>query len=148
MILTTDRLTLHAPQIADFPAYAEFLPTPRSQGVGGPLDTKAAWGSFTHDAALWHLFGHGARAGSIRVNAGPLFDEVEPGRMVYDGHTGQGLATGAAAVVRDGARGLPTLVCDVGVANAAPHGLAALQASPVAPARGHLPPSRRRSCHD
>ena len=97
MILTTDRLRLRPSQIADFPAYAEFLTTPRSQGVGGPLDTKAA---------------------------------------------------GTAAVVRDGARGLPTLVCDVGVANATPHGLAALQASPVAPARGHLQPSRRRSCHD
>lgn len=130
--LQTDRLILRAPVIADFPAYAEFLTTPRSQGVGGPLDTKAAWGYFTHDTALWHLVGHGALmmqrrdtgvlAGSISVNGGPLFDEVELGWMVYDNHTGQGLATEAAAVVRDwalGVRGLPTLVSYVGVANAA-----------------------------
>ena len=41
--------------------------------------------------------------------------------MVYDGHTGQGLATEAAMAVRDwalGARGLPTLVSYVGTANA------------------------------
>ena len=129
--LHTDRLILRAPRIEDFPAYAAFLTLPRSWGVGGPLDKKAAWAYFTHDAALWHLLGHGALmmdrrdtgelAGSISVNGGPLFDEVELGWMVYDGHTGLGLATEAATAVRDwalGPRGLPTLVSYVGTANA------------------------------
>ena len=127
--LTTARLTLRALQMTDFPAYAAFLASPSSKGVGGPLDTKGAWNYFAHDAALWHLAGHGALmiewggavVGSISVNAGPLFDEVELGWMVYDGHTGQGLATEAATVVRNwamGARGLATLVSYVGVDNA------------------------------
>lgn len=129
--LFTHRLTLRAPQIADFPTYAAFLASPRSGGVGGPLDIKAAWAYFTHDTALWHLVGHGSLmmerrdtgevVGSISVNAGPMFDEVELGWMVYDGHVGQGLATEAAAAVRDWAlvpRGLPTLVSYVGIDNA------------------------------
>ena len=129
--LHTDRLILRAPRTEDFPAYAAFLTLQRSWGVGGPLDKKAAWAYFTHDTALWHLVGHGALmmdrrdtgvlAGSISVNAGPLFDEVELGWMVYDGHTGQGLATEAATAVRDwalGVRGLPALVSYVGTANA------------------------------
>ena len=99
--LTTARLTLRAPQMADFPAYSAFLASPRSKGVDGPLNTKAAWAYFTHDCALWHLAGHGslmivrrdtgALAGSISLNAGPMFDEVELGWMVYDGHTNMGL---------------------------------------------------------
>ena len=129
--LTTARLTLRAPQMADFPAYSAFLASPRSKGVDGPLNTKAAWAYFTHDCALWHLAGHGslmivrrdtgALAGSISLNAGPMFDEVELGWMVYDGHTNLGFATEAAAVLRDwalGPRRLPTLVSYVGIDNA------------------------------
>lgn len=130
--LTTERLVLRAPRIEDFPAYRAFLASPRSKGVDGPLDLKGAWAYFTHDAALWHLVGHGSLmmdrrdtgvlAGSISVNGGPMFDEVELGWMVYDGHTNQGLATEAAAAVRDwalGPRDLPTLVSYVGIDNAA-----------------------------
>ena len=129
--LTTERMILRAPIMDDFATYAAFLATPRSKGVGGPLDTKAAWAYFTHDTALWHLAGHGSlmmerrdtgdMVGSISVNGGPMFDEVELGWMVYDGHTGQGLATEAAAVVCDwalGPRGLATLVSYVGIDNA------------------------------
>ena len=163
--LHTERMILRAPQIGDFPAYAEFLTSPRAKGVGGPLDTKAAWAYFTHDAALWHLVGHGALmmqrrdtgalAGSISVNAGPLFDEVELGWMVYDGHTGQGLATEAATVVRDwalGARCLPTLVSYVGVANLASRRVAeklgaAIDLS-VPPQGPETLTYRHRSAHD
>jgi RimJ/RimL family protein N-acetyltransferase len=131
MILTTDRLILRLPQIEDFPAYAAFLASPRSKGVDGPLDLKGAWAYFTHDSAGWPLLGHGslmmerrdtgALAGSISVNGGPMFDEVELGWMTYDGHTKQGFATEAARAVRDwalGPRGLPTLVSYVGIDNA------------------------------
>ena len=129
--LTTERLVLRAPEMDDFAAYAAFLTTARSAGIGGPLDTKGAWAYFTHDAALWHLVGHGALmmvrrdtgevAGSLGVSAGPLFDEAELGWMVYDGHSRQGLATEAGAALRDwalGPRALPTLVSYVGVDNA------------------------------
>ena len=129
--LTTARLTLRAPRIADFADYSAFLASPRSKGVDGPLDLKGAWAYFTHDSACWHLLGHGALmmerrdtgvlAGSISVNGGPMFDEVELGWMTYDGHTNAGFATEAAAAVRDWAlneRGLATLVSYVGVDNA------------------------------
>ena len=130
-VLETKRLRLRAPVMADFPAYAAFLATPSSKGVGGPLDTKGAWAYFTHDMALWALVGHGALmmerrdtgalAGSISVNAGPMFDETELGWMVYDGHTNQGLGTEAATAMRDWVfttRALPTLVSYVGIDNA------------------------------
>ena len=129
--LTTARLTLRAPRFDDFAAYRAFLAGPRSSGVDGPLDLQGAWAYFTHDSACWHLLGHGSLmmerrdtsvlAGSISVNGGPMFDEVELGWMTYDGHTNQGLATEAAAAVRDwalGPRGLPALVSYIGVDNA------------------------------
>ncbi len=129
--LTTARLTLRAPCMADFPAYAAFLASPRSKGVGGPLDTKGAWAYFTHDIALWSLVGHGglmmdlrdtgATTGTVGISAGPLFEETELGWFVYDGHTGQGYATEAGAALRDWAfetLHLPTLVSYVGASNA------------------------------
>jgi RimJ/RimL family protein N-acetyltransferase len=121
--LHTQRLTLRMPRMSDFPAYAAFLASDRAAGVGGPLKTSGAWGYFCHDTALWELVGHGAlmmdltatgeHVGSISVNSGPLFPETEIGWMTYDGHTGKGYATEAAAAVRDWAfatLGLPTLV--------------------------------------
>ncbi len=130
-MLETKRLRLRAPVMADFPAYAAFLASPRSTGVGGPLDTKGAWAYFTHDAALWALFGHGglmmdlrdtgATVGTVGVSAGPLFDETELGWFVYDGHTDQGFASEAATALRDWVLGtlhLPTLVSYIGIDNA------------------------------
>jgi RimJ/RimL family protein N-acetyltransferase len=129
--LTTPRLTLRAPVMGDFAAYAAFLAGPRSGGVDGPLDTKGAWGYFTSDVALWSLKGvggfmmqlkdGGAVVGLIAVNVGPLFAEPELGWMVYDGHQGQGFALEGASVVRDWAMGQPvitSLVSYVGRDNA------------------------------
>lgn len=127
--LTTERLTLRPPTMADYPAYAVFLASDRSTCMGGPFDTFAAWGLFCHDIAQWHLFGHGAlmielRAsgqcvGQVGINHGPLFPEKELGWLLYDGHESQGYAFEAAQALRDWAfavRGLPTLVsyCDGG----------------------------------
>ena len=118
-ILNTDRLTLRAPVMDDFAAYAAFLAGPRSLGVDGPLDTKGAWAYFTSDVALWSLKGvggfmmqrqeGGAVVGLIAVNIGPLFAEPELGWMVYDGHEGQGFATEAARAVRDWALMQPVI---------------------------------------
>jgi RimJ/RimL family protein N-acetyltransferase len=121
--LTTARLTLRPPVADDWPAYAAFLASDRSVGMGGPFDARAAWGLFCHDVALWPLYGHGAlmidlrqtgeTAGQVGINAGPLFPERELGWFLYDGHEGQGYATEAAARLRDWAfatLGLGTLV--------------------------------------
>jgi len=93
------------------PAYQVFLASPRSAGMGGPIDVRAAWGMFCHDLACWRLFGHGALmievtaskqcVGQVGINRGPLFPEQELGWLLYDGHEGQGYATEAALALRD-----------------------------------------------
>jgi RimJ/RimL family protein N-acetyltransferase len=103
----------------------------RSVYMGGPFDTRAAWGMFCHDVAVWQLFGHGALmidltatgdcVGQIGINHGPLFPEKELGWMIYEGHEGKGYATEAARALRDwafGTLGLETLVSYVDPANA------------------------------
>ncbi|MGY3694625.1 hypothetical protein ACVIGA_004705 [Bradyrhizobium sp. USDA 3240] len=58
--ISTARLTLRPQVVDDFPAYLAFLASPRSVGMGGPFDVRAAWRMFCHDLACWRLFGHGA----------------------------------------------------------------------------------------
>lgn len=125
--ITTERLTLRAPTLADFDPLAALLASPRSIGVGGPYNRFAAWGLFCHDLACWQLFDHGALmidlsatgecVGQIGINHGPLFPEKELGWMLYEGHEGHGYALEAAAAMRDWAfaeRGFDSLVsyCD------------------------------------
>lgn len=109
--LETPRLTLRAPAMVDFPAYAAFMATERASKMGGPYDQWHAWALFCHDTACWALFGHGAlmmdrrdsgeTVGQVGVNAGPLFPETELGWLLYDGHEGQGFATEAARALLD-----------------------------------------------
>lgn len=109
--LQTQRLTLRPMVAADFPAYAAFLGSPRSQGMGGPFNERASWGMFCHEIACWQLFGHGGltvirkdsgeAVGIVEINAGPLFPEPELGWQLYAGHEGQGFATEAARALRD-----------------------------------------------
>lgn len=128
--LTTKRLTLRTPVMEDFPAYALLMASPRSISMGGPFDTRAAWGLFCHDVALWQLFGHGALSidlkatgecvGQVGINHGPLFPEKELGWQVYETHEGNGYATEAAGALRDwafGRLGLRTLVSYIHPAN-------------------------------
>lgn len=109
--LTTARLTLRPPAYSDWPAYAAFLASSRSQFMGGPFEGWAAWGMFCHDVACWALFGHGALmidlhstgecVGQVGINHGPQFPEKELGWLLYDGHEGQGYAAEAATALRD-----------------------------------------------
>lgn len=135
--LTTPRLRLRPMRIEDFPAYADFLASPRAVGLGGPFDLRAAWAMFCHDQACWTFFGHGAlmierRAqgdciGQVGINHGPLFPEQELGWLLYAGHEGQGYAYEAAAALRDWAfqvRGLTTLVSYTAADNTASQRLA------------------------
>ncbi|MFW5686208.1 MAG: GNAT family N-acetyltransferase, partial [Spirochaetota bacterium] len=109
--LQTERLKLRPMRNGDFDAYAALMASPRAGYMGGPFDTRAAWGLFCHDVACWTLFGHGAlmlerrdtgeTVGQVGINAGPLFPETELGWMLYDGHEGHGYATeGAAANIK------------------------------------------------
>ncbi|OWV90620.1 acetyltransferase [Rhizobium sp. R635] len=109
--IRTGRLVLRMPDIDDFAAYAGMMASPRSAGMGGPFELRAAWGMFCHDIALWQLFGHGALmidlaetgecVGQVGINHGPLFPEKELGWFVYEGHEGRGYATEAASALRD-----------------------------------------------
>lgn len=121
--IRTARLTLRPQCIADFPAYQQLMASPRSAGMGGPFDIRAAWGLFCHDVANWHFFGHGALmidltetgdcVGQVGINHGPLFPEKELGWLLYDGYEGKGYATEAALAMRDWAfetLRLPSLV--------------------------------------
>ncbi|PDT03446.1 GNAT family N-acetyltransferase [Rhizobium chutanense] len=132
MTIRTERLRLRMPEIGDFEAYARLMASPRSAGMGGPFDLRAAWGMFCHDVALWQLFGHGALmidltetgecVGQVGINHGPLFPEKELGWFVYDGHEGRGYATEAALALRDWAFGtlkLPSLVSYIAPGNVA-----------------------------
>ncbi|NWJ26975.1 GNAT family N-acetyltransferase [Rhizobium sp. RM] len=108
--LKTERLTLRPQTIADFSGYLDFMASPRSIGVGGPYDLRAAWGMFCHDQANWHFFGHGALMiertatqeclGQVGINHGPLFPEKELGWLLYQGFEGQGYAVEAAQALR------------------------------------------------
>ena len=108
--LHTRRLTLRAPAMTDFPAYAGFWASRRSRHMGGPRDPQGAWFWFCHDCAQWQLTGHGAlmidrsdtgeTVGQVGVNAGPLFPETELGWMLYPDHEGAGFATEAAVALR------------------------------------------------
>ena len=129
--LSTERLTLRAPDYADYPAYAAFLASPRSTYMGGPYTGWAAWGMFCHDTACWHLFGHGALMidlresgaciGQVGINHGPQFPEKELGWLLYEGHEGRGYVLEAARALRHWAfaeLGLTTLVSYCDPANA------------------------------
>lgn len=130
--LHTERLTLRPLTMADYPAYAEFLASPRSIHMGGSYDTFGAWALFCHDAGQWALFGHGGlmidltatgeTVGNVGISHGPLFPEPELGWFLYAGHEGRGYATEAGRALRDwgfAVRGLPTLVSYVGPENRA-----------------------------
>lgn len=129
-VLTTPRLTLRPPAMADFEGFAAFLSTERSRFVGGPgADRNASWRAFAHLAGMWHLRGYGPFAvvldGEAIGMAGPWhpigIPEPELSYTLWSGaHEGRGLmAEAMAEAVRwSWAQGLPTLVSYIDPANA------------------------------
>lgn len=107
--LETERLTLRPIVLDDFVEYAKLMASSRSEYMGGPFDTPAAWGLFCHEVALWHLAGHGglsidlrstgACIGQVEINHGPLFPERELGWQVYEEYEGKGYITEAAGAL-------------------------------------------------
>ncbi len=57
--LTTNRLTLRAPQMQDFEAYAEFRATDRVKWQGGPNTRDESFDRFCSVIGMWHLRGFG-----------------------------------------------------------------------------------------
>ncbi|MEM9523839.1 MAG: GNAT family N-acetyltransferase [Pseudomonadota bacterium] len=108
--LTTDRLTLRAHRIEDFPAYALLWASDEARFMGGPLNRDGAWGMFCTDVAGWSLHGFGAWAversvdgrtiGQVGLNAPPSFPERELGWLVYPDYRGRGYGCEAACAAR------------------------------------------------
>lgn len=108
--LTTERLRLRAPRLADFPAYAEIALSPKGRFLMEEPTRETAWCDFTNMTAGWLLRGHGLwtveRLSDGRVVAFALLGfepgdhEPELGYMVRPEAEGCGYATEAAGRAR------------------------------------------------
>ncbi len=129
--LATARLTLRAPRLSDFAAYAEIVCSDRGIHIGGPLTEEEAWDDFCRATAVWLLRGHGIWAveahgggdplGFVLIGFEPGDQEPELGFLFRASAEGHGYAAEAAAVARDhafGTLGLSTLVSYIAPGNA------------------------------
>lgn len=122
-VLTTGRLVLRAPTLADFPDYAEIVCGARGKHLGGPMSREDGWYDFVSYISTWALHGHGmwtvfrhrddARLGFVALGLEPGDREVELGYLFVESAEGHGFAREAVRAVRDWAfrtLKLPTLV--------------------------------------
>jgi RimJ/RimL family protein N-acetyltransferase len=107
--LTTPRLRLRAPTLADFPAYAQVFASDRARYMGGPFTEDAAFADFCQGVAGWILRGAGmwtvTRAdGDAALGWVYLWQELgdpepELGWVLAEAAEGQGYALEAARAV-------------------------------------------------
>ncbi len=149
-VLTTARLTLRAPVLADWPGYAAFMASEASRFVGGPKDAYDAWRSFAATLGHWGLRGYGfwavtrtgedACLGMIGCHYPATWVEREVGWMVWPEAEGQGIAFEAAraAVAHAfGPLGWPTVVSYVDPGNSRSARLAERLGAEVDPGARH-----------
>ncbi|PWJ16186.1 GNAT family N-acetyltransferase [Jannaschia seohaensis] len=128
--LTTDRLILRVPELADFDAYAAFRADAHAMAwLGGPIDREAAWHQFCALLGQWRLRGHGRWIVTRREEPTPrglvgLFEPidwpaVELSWATFPGSEGHGLAYEASRAARRWwhAQGKPALVSHVAPRN-------------------------------
>jgi len=109
--LTTERLTLRAPQASDFDVYAEFCASDRSRGVGGPYNREQSFARLTAIIGHWHLRGFGRWLVADRETDEPLgtvgpmaptdWPEPEIAWTLFASAEGRGIAYEAALAARD-----------------------------------------------
>ena len=129
-VLSSQRLILREPRLADFDSYAEFSASPRAGFVGGPMDRAQAWRRFAAGLGHWILRGFGLwtiedkTTGAVAGRTGLIlhegWPETELGWQIYDGFEGQGYAHEAAMAARDHAcriMGLPPMISLIAPAN-------------------------------
>jgi RimJ/RimL family protein N-acetyltransferase len=114
-VLTTGRLRLRAPRLADFDHHAAFFASGRSVHEGGPLDRLGAWRHWAADVALWSLRGYGpfgvddrrtgAYLGEVGLFHGEGYPAPELGWFVVPEAEGKGVASEAAQAVLAWVRG-------------------------------------------
>jgi len=76
-VLQTERLTMRAPHLSDFDAYAAFYTQARSKFVGGPDGSVSeSWRGFASMAGQWILRGYGKFI--VTLNDGTAIGHVGP----------------------------------------------------------------------
>ena len=130
-VLTTERLTLRAPRLADFEPYAAFFASPRSVHEGGPMSRFDSWREFATGIGGWTLRGYGVWSIEDRTSRTYLgetgifhpdyYPEPELGWTLTPEAEGKGIAREAALAARGwayGVAGIATLVSYIAPANA------------------------------
>jgi RimJ/RimL family protein N-acetyltransferase len=128
--IATARLSLRAPRIEDFDAYAEIVTTERGVHVGGPMTREEAWLDFAQMVAGWLLRGHGVWSverredgrllGFVLIGFEPGDLEPELGFLFRAEAEGRGYAHEAGSAARGFAfatLGLPRVVSYVAPEN-------------------------------
>lgn len=105
-VVTTERLTLRAPEAADFEGMYSILGDLRSQYMDGPMSRADAWNFFSREVAGWTLHGFGYWSitatesgdylGSVGFGRHEWFPETELGWCVTSAAEGRGIAREAA----------------------------------------------------
>jgi RimJ/RimL family protein N-acetyltransferase len=110
--LTTGRLTLRMPVLADFEPRADFAASDRSIFEGGPIDRAMAWRVFASEVGQWPLMGYGpfsvdmdgAYVGEVGIYHPSDYPEPELGWFVVPEAEGKGIAMEGARAVMSWAR--------------------------------------------
>ncbi|SPJ24461.1 GNAT family N-acetyltransferase [Palleronia abyssalis] len=112
-VLTTDRLTLRPPRMADRDAHAAFYASDDSASVGGPFTGKETWRVFAALSGHWALMGYGwfmierrdtgRVIGMTGLHHPPVHADREIGWTLFTDR-GQGFVTEAARAARDWGR--------------------------------------------
>ncbi len=105
--LSTPRLTLRLPVLADFARHAAFHASARAGWEGGVKSRAEAWKVWASDVACWSLRGYGAFTvemdgnfvGEVGIYHPDFFPGPELGWMVTPEAEGQGIAFEAAQAV-------------------------------------------------
>jgi RimJ/RimL family protein N-acetyltransferase len=104
--LTTPRLTLRMPVMADFAHRAAFYASDRSVWEGGPFEAATAWRVWASEVAQWPLLGfgpfsvddraNGTYVGEVGIYQPHGYPEPELGWFVTPPAEGRGIAAEAA----------------------------------------------------
>lgn len=108
--LVTDALTLRAPRVDDFDAYATILCCARGRFIYPNCTREDAWFDFVQLVSCWLLHGHGGWTiednesgdlmGFVLLGLEPGDQEIELGFMLLEENEGMGIAFEAAQMAR------------------------------------------------